>query len=112
MANTVRVKLRDSNSSFYDQEQRAGLFGKQVAELKKTERVMKALKGKHIIETEDEIYPKPEVVEAAKEEVKEEAPKVDYTKKTKAEISALLTEKGIEHSESATKLELIALLEA
>ncbi len=108
----VRVKLRDPHSNCHDISQGKGCTGSQVVELLRTVRVDKWIKCGFLQVTEDELNPAPVEAKAEVEAAKVEAPADDFSTKTVTQLKELLKEKGIEFPSSATKAELLALLEA
>jgi hypothetical protein len=108
----ARVELRDKKSQCYDITQGAGLVSDQVKELYKTPKVTAWIKSGFLQVTEKELNPAPVEAKAEVEAAKVEAPADDLSTKTVTQLKELLKEKGIEFPSSATKAELLALLEA
>ena len=84
----------------------------QVKELYKTPKVTAWIKSGFLQVTEKELNPAPVEAKAEVEAAKVEAPADDLSTKTVTQLKELLKEKGIEFPSSATKAELLALLEA
>lgn len=108
----VRVELRDKKSQCYDISQGAGLVSDQVKELYKTPKVTAWIKSGFLQVTEKELNLAPVEAKAEVEAAKVEAPADYLSTKTVTQLKELLKEKGIEFPSSATKAELLALLEA